>query len=87
MVLKYSTLAAILVATSLGLTHAQGISTRRDAAGNIPRDNGIASQNAPRPMTNNASRTVQGPTYVSIGRTRPISIPIRRAAVRSGGLR
>jgi hypothetical protein len=87
MVLKYSTLAAILVATSLGLTHAQGISTRRDAAGNIPRDNGIASQNAPRPMTNNAVRTIQAPSYVSIGRLRPVSIPVRRTAIRGGGLR
>jgi hypothetical protein len=68
--------AALVLAT--GAAHAQGISMHRDAAGNLPRDNGIAAQNAPRPMTNNATRTSPAPTYFGIGRLRSTSIHIRR---------
>jgi hypothetical protein len=45
---------------------AQGISNRRDANGNLVRDNGVASQNAPRPMTNNAFHPAQAPSYLAI---------------------
>lgn len=76
----------ILAAASPGWLHAQGISTHRDAAGNIPRDRGSVTQGAPRPMTNNAVQTVQAPTYLLIRRPHTLSIPFHR--VRSGsGLR
>jgi hypothetical protein len=87
MMFNRSSFALILLASSLGFTRAQGISTRRDAAGNIPRDSGIAAQSVYPPMTNNAVRTVQSPSYVTIGRLRPVSIPIRPVAGRSEGLR
>jgi hypothetical protein len=36
--------------------------------GNLPRDNEIAAQSAPRPMTNNMVRTMKDSTYLVIRR-------------------
>jgi hypothetical protein len=78
MMFKSLIYAALVLA--IGSAHAQGMSMHRDAAGNLPRDNGIAAQNAPRPMTNNAIRTSAAPTYFVVGRLRPSSIHIRRTS-------
>jgi hypothetical protein len=53
---------------------AQGISTARDRYGNLIRDNGIAGQNAPRPISNRAINLA--PNYVV--RVRPRVIVVRR---------
>jgi hypothetical protein len=41
--------------------HAQGVTNPRDGNGNLVRNNGIATQNAPRPMTNNSTQLTQTP--------------------------
>jgi hypothetical protein len=43
---------------------AQGISNARDGNGNLVRNNGIAVQNAPRPITNGAIYLTQPPNYL-----------------------
>jgi hypothetical protein len=68
---------AILVAFP-ALVGAQGISNRRDVYGNLVRDNGIAAQNAPRPMTNSRVRSVQSPRYLVIRAPRRSVLVIRR---------
>ncbi len=67
---------AILLATST-LAGAQGISNHRDVYGNLARDNGIAAQNAPRPMTNRAVRAVASPGYYVLRAPRR-SVLVRR---------
>jgi hypothetical protein len=60
------TVLVVLLAVSAARAGAQGISNQRDPNGNMVRDNGIATQSAPRPMTNSAFRPAQEPSYRAI---------------------
>jgi hypothetical protein len=53
--------------------HGQGVSNVRDRYGNLVRDNGIAAQYAPRPMTNNSTPQTQ-----PSNNARPPSIVLKR---------
>jgi hypothetical protein len=48
--------------TSVSAVHAQGVANVRDGNGNLVRNNGIAAQYAPRPMTNSAPQLTQRPS-------------------------
>ena len=54
--------------------HAQGVTNTRDGNGNLVRNNGIAAQYAPRPMTNNATQVMQQPPNTA----RPPVIVLKR---------
>jgi hypothetical protein len=54
--------------------HAQGVTNTRDGNGNLVRNNGIAGQYAPRPMTNSATQITQQPSNAA----RPPVIVLKR---------
>jgi hypothetical protein len=59
---------------SVSAVHAQGVTNARDGNGNLVRSNGIATQYAPRPMTNNSTQPTQQPSNTA----RPPVIVVKR---------